>query len=82
MSEKEKLTNRWINGGFFIFEKKIFDYIKNDDEVLEKKPLNKLSKKKKIFAYKHNGFWKCLDNNKDKLEFNEIIKKQKNIWIK
>ena len=82
MSEKEKLTNRWINGGFFIFEKKIFDYIKNDDEVLEKKPLNKLSKKKKIFAFKHNGFWKCLDNNKDKLEFNEIIKKQKNIWIK
>lgn len=82
MSEKEILDNRWINGGFFIFEKSIFNYIKSTNEALEKNPLGRLTNKKKLFAFKHYGFWKCLDNNKDKIEFNKLIKKKKKLWLK
>lgn len=81
MSEKEFLEDRWINGGFFIFEKKIFNFIKNSSEALEKKPLERIAKKKKLFAFKHKGFWKCLDNIKDKIEFNNLIKKKKKVWL-
>ena len=59
MSEKEHLNNRWINGGFFIFEKKIFNFIKRFDEALEKEPLNRIIRRKQLFAYKHKKFWKC-----------------------
>jgi len=82
MSEKEHLSNRWINGGFIVFERAIFNFIKNDQEILEKTPLTRIAKQKKLFAYKHHGFWKCLDNNKDKIEFNNIMKKKKKIWLK
>ena len=82
MSEKEHLDNRWINGGFFIFEKSIFNFIKKKQEALEKQPLERLSKKGNLFAYKHFGFWKCLDNNKDKIEFNQLIKEKKSIWLR
>ena len=80
-SEKEYLFNRWINGGFFVFENKIFDILRGDKEILEKKPLKILIKNKKLFAYKHKGFWKCLDNNKDKIEFNKLIKNKKKPWL-
>lgn len=76
-SEKEYINNRWINGGFFVFDKKIFNFIKSDNDILEKKPLKALVQKKKFFAYKHKSFWKCLDNHKDKIEFNKLITKKK-----
>ena len=66
MTEKEHLKNRWINGGFFVFEKEIFNFIKSFDEALEKKPLNRILRQRKLFAFKPTKFWKCLDNNKTK----------------
>ena len=65
--EKSKLDSGWINGGFFVFEPKIFDYIKNDQTLLEEEPLQKISKRKQLFAYKHNGYWQCMDTLKDKI---------------
>ncbi len=64
--EKSKLDEGWINGGFFVMEPKIFQYIKNSKTFLEKEPLVSISKKKQLVAYKHQGFWQCLDTTRDK----------------
>ncbi len=64
--EKIKLKESWINGGYFVINKKIFKYIKNDKIYLEKEPLEKLSKEKNLSAYKHKGFWQCMDTKRDK----------------
>ena len=81
--EKPELKTSWINGGFFILNYKIFDYIKNDKTVFEKFPLEKLAKKKKLMAYKHEGFWKCMDNLGDKKFLDKICKERRKVpWIK
>ena len=64
--EKSKLDEGWINGGFFVMEQKIFQYIKNSKTLLEKEPLVSISKKKQLVAFKHQGFWQCLDTTRDK----------------
>ncbi len=69
--EKSNLDVGWINGGFFVFEPKIFDYLQSDQTILEKNPLTKLGKQKKLNAFKHKGFWYCMDTIRDK----EIIEK-------
>ncbi len=70
--EKSKLDEGWINGGFFVFESKIFNYLKSDKTYLEREPLQKISKKGELHAYKHNGFWQCMDTLRDK----EILEKE------
>lgn len=78
--EKSRLDEGWINGGFFVFEPTIFKYIKNDKTYLERQPLELISKKNNLFAFKHDGFWQCMDTIRDKeiLEknFNKIFKKK------
>ena len=76
--EKSKNLKTWINGGFFIFSKKIFQYITGHNEILEREPLIKLSQDKQLIAYKHRGFWQCMDTLKDKILLNKIWKKAKN----
>ena len=73
--EKSKLDEGWINGGFFIFEPKIFKFIKNDLTFLEKEPLEKISNNKQLLAYKHEGFWHCMDTLRDKYLIEKILKK-------
>ena len=75
--EKSRLDEGWINGGFFVMEEKILKYIKNDKTYLEREPLQRLSKNKLISAYKHKGFWQCMDTERDKLLLEELIKKKK-----
>ena len=70
--EKSKLDEGWINGGFFVFENKIFNYLKGDQTYLERDPLQIISKKGELHAYKHNGFWQCMDTLRDK----EILEKE------
>jgi len=59
--EKHTGESSWINGGFFVFEPEIFDYLQNDSTVLERAPLESLAKEQKLSAFKHNGFWQCVD---------------------
>ena len=80
--EKPQLKSGWINGGFFILNYKVFKYIKNDNTLFEREPMEKLAKRKNLIAYKHSGFWKCVDTLKDKLFLEEIYKKNKKKWIK
>lgn len=68
--EKPKLKE-WINGGFFVFEKRIFDYL-DGDCVLEKEPFERLAAEGELMAFRHDGFWKCMDTFKDNIELNEI----------
>ena len=64
--EKPQVEKGWINGGFMVFEPKIFDYLSGDETILEKEPLENLSKDGQLMAYKHEGFWQCLDTKRDK----------------
>ena len=64
--EKHSGVDSWINGGFFVFEPGIFDYLQDDLTILEKTPLETLAKEKKLAAFKHNGFWYPMDTQRDK----------------
>ena len=75
--EKSKLDEGWINGGFFVMEPKFLNLIKNDNTYLEREPLEEVTKKKQLIAFKHEGFWQCMDTKRDKDKLQEIIKKRK-----
>jgi len=75
--EKPQISSSWINGGFFVFNSKIFDLIKNDQTMLERKPLEKLSQKRQLCGFKHYGFWQCMDTLRDKKFLENIYKKNK-----
>mgnify|MGYP001428174960 FL=1 len=79
--EKPQSDTGWVNGGFFIFKYKIFKYIKNDNSMLEKKPLEKLAKEKQLMAYHHKSFWHCMDTLRDKIQLNNLVKNKKAPWI-
>jgi|SRR3989339_531539 len=64
--EKPQTGEGWINGGFFVFEPKIFDYLHGDETVLEGSPMENLVKDNQLVAYKHGGFWQCMDTMRDK----------------
>ena len=61
------LHHAWINGAFFVLEPGIFDYIADDDTQWEKDPLERLAKDRQLMAYRHEGFWQCMDTMRDKL---------------
>ena len=80
--EKPQLQKNWINGGFFVFNSKIFNFISGDKVMLEREPFKKLTKKRELIAFKHNGFWQCMDTLRDKNVLNELLKKDQAPWIK
>lgn len=74
--EKSKLDEGWINGGYFIIEPKFLNYIKSDKTFLEREPLELITKKRLLGAYKHKGFWQCVDTKRDKDLLEEYLKKK------
>ena len=72
--EKPQVQSGWINGGFFVANFHFFKFIRNDSTILEKEPLEKATSKKQLFAFKHNGFWKCMDTSRDKQVLEQIFK--------
>lgn len=78
--EKNHEDGGWINGGFMVMDSKIFEYIDNDLIVLEKQPLETLAKENNIIAYKHFGFWQCMDTLRDKEYLEQLIKKGVAPW--
>ena len=75
--EKPQTTNSWINGGFFVANSKFFKLIRSEKEILEKWPLEKLTKMNQLAAFRHYGFWKCMDVKRDRDELQKIYKKYK-----
>ena len=78
--EKPKKSNVLINGGFFCFSNKIFKFIKNDQTVLEEKPLQSLVMKKQLAAYKHNNFWQPMDTIFEKNKLEDLWSRNKAEW--
>lgn len=77
----EKIDNQaYVNGGFFVLEPKVFDYIQGDDTIFEKKPLENLAKDKELYAFCHHGFWKPMDKLIDKKELDKIWKSGNAPW--
>jgi len=74
-SEKKQIKNSWINGGFFVINRKFIKLIKNDKSILERSPLEILAKKNKLSAFKHKSYWQCFDTKRDMSYIKTIIKK-------
>jgi len=70
--EKPQTGEGWINGGFFVFEPGIFDYLNGDTTILEREPLENLVKDRQLMVYKHEGFWQCMDTLRDKNYLEEL----------
>jgi glucose-1-phosphate cytidylyltransferase len=80
--EKPQLQKGWINGGFFVVEPEFLKFIENKNVMLERSPLTKAVKTKNLAAYKHNGFWFCMDTLRDKKVLDTMIKTKKSPWLK
>ena len=78
--EKNQINEGWINGGFFVFDKKIFNYLPKKQSMLEREPINRLTNENQLSAFKHYGFWQCMDTLRDKELLNKIWKLKKNQW--
>ena len=76
---EEPPSEHWINGGFFYFEPGVFDYL-TDSSVLEREPLEGLAEDHQLRAFRHTGFWKCMDTYKDATELNDLWRVGKAPW--
>ncbi len=79
--EKNQLKEGWINGGFFIINWKIFKYLKSDATILEREPFEQIAKDKMLYAFKHDGFWQCMDTLRDKEYLDSLVKNKRNKWM-
>ena len=70
--EKPKEAISWMNGGFFVIEPQVFDYIQDDKMPFEHEPLENISRDNQLIAYKHDGFWRCMDTLMNKKELNKL----------
>ena len=80
--EKPQAKAGWINGGFFVLNYKVFNYIKDDTTMFERQPMSKLANRGKLMAFKHNGFWKCMDTLRDKIILDKMWNEKKALWKK
>ena len=79
--EKAKEDGGWINGGFMVVEPQAFDYIDDDEKTsFEKEPLETIARDGGLQAYKHTGFWKCMDTQRDKYQLEEMWEKHEAPW--
>jgi glucose-1-phosphate cytidylyltransferase len=79
--EKPQASEGWINGGFFVFNPEIFNYLEDDETILEKSPLENLCKDNQLMAFQHNGYWQCMDTLRDKSHLNELWESGKAPWL-
>ena len=80
--EKSKRTDVWINGGFMIVDRKVFNHIREDDVSFEYDVLPRLVKEGVVGAYKHYGFWQCMDTEDEKKKLEHICRQEKKPWLK
>ncbi|MEI7474779.1 MAG: glucose-1-phosphate cytidylyltransferase [bacterium] len=78
--EKPAGDGSWVNGGFFVLEPEIFNYIDGDSTIWEKEPLEKLAEENNLYAYRHNGFWQPMDTLREKVELEKLWKDGNAPW--
>jgi len=79
-TEKPSGDGNWINGGFFVLEPQVFDYLEDDTTVWEREPLEKLAQEGQLSAYKHTGFWQAMDALRDKIYLENLWNSKKAMW--
>jgi glucose-1-phosphate cytidylyltransferase len=79
-NEKPQAAEGWINGGYFVLNPKVIDYIENDDCIWERNPIEKLSRDDQLMGYRHYGFWSCMDTLKEKNYLEELWNTDKSPW--
>ena len=79
-NEKPQIREGWINGGFFVIEPQFFDFIEDDNTILEKEPLETVSRMGELMAYRHEGFWHCMDTKRDHDLLERLWKNNKALW--
>jgi len=79
-NEKPQAAEGWINGGYFVLNPKVIDYIENDDCIWERNPIEKLSHDDQLMGYRHYGFWSCMDTLKEKNYLEELWNTDKAPW--
>lgn len=80
--EKNNSDGGVINAGYMVMEPRIFDYIGGDDTVFEKRPIEQVASEGQLMAYRHNGFWKCMDTQRDKMKLEDMIASGNAPWMK
>ena len=78
--EKHSGESSWVNGGFFVFEPEIFDYLQDDSTILERTPLETLAKENKLTAFRHDGFWDAMDTMRERKYLEKLWESQKPPW--
>jgi len=79
--EKQQMKRGWINGGFFVVNKKFLSLIPNKDIMFEREPIYNATKKGQLYAYKHRDFWQCVDTIRDYEILNDLVKKKNFLWL-
>jgi glucose-1-phosphate cytidylyltransferase len=79
--EKSKGLEGWINGAFFVLEPKVFDYIEGDNTQFEREPLERLARDSQLMAYRHAGFWQCMDTIHEREVLEEMLSSGKSPWV-
>jgi glucose-1-phosphate cytidylyltransferase len=79
--EKPHLQKGWINGGFFVIEPKFLNYIDDDETILEREPIDRAVRENELAAFKHEGFWQCMDNTRDRDILEELSKNKIPPWF-
>jgi len=79
--EKSQTDTGWINGGYFVFNSAIFNYLRDDNSILEQQPLQKLTSEGELMAFKHEGFWQCMDTLRDKNYLDELCQQGNTPWL-
>lgn len=79
-SEKRKEDGGWINGGYMVLEPQVIDYIESDDTTFEREPLERLAAEGQLVAYRHSGFWQCMDTLRDKTLLESLLEEGRAPW--
>jgi glucose-1-phosphate cytidylyltransferase len=80
-NEKPQTTQGWINGGYFVIEPEFFNLIGGDSTILEREPLEKAARMGELMAYRHDGFWQCMDTKRDRDALEEMWQSGNPLWI-
>lgn len=80
--EKSDIDTIRINGGYMVLEPKIFDYLQDDKTIFEKDPMERLANEKQLAAYRHNGFWQCMDTKREMEKLEEMFQHRTAPWVK
>lgn len=79
--EKNHQDGEMVNAGYMVLEPEVFDYIEGDDTIFEKQPIEDLAKNGQLMAYRYEGFWKCMDTARDKIQLEKLIESGSAPWM-